>query len=235
MLDEPKRVLPVWHCDLQEEGANRILQLLTAAVRTREDTPQLPRLAHKARRVLLSSALHAPPCLRMARRAPQKNVGTALPSCVACMDTAEVVISSSMRLVRCAISSVAVSSVDAQQQEVFAGGLWWGLSCSLSLSGACGGVDQLLALGTGLGFNNLLQGTTLETILEPLVKKVTIRSGVHPHSVGQRGYVVILHTNLGPRGAGINEVSFGEDGGAELAPGYSAWLAGAGLCFSKGS
>ena len=48
-VDNPRKVLPVWECGLQDEGANRILQLLTAALRTREATDALPRLPHRVR------------------------------------------------------------------------------------------------------------------------------------------------------------------------------------------
>ncbi len=48
-LDDPGRVLPVWDCPLQDAGANRILQLLNAAARVREDSEALPSLGGKAR------------------------------------------------------------------------------------------------------------------------------------------------------------------------------------------
>jgi tRNA/tmRNA/rRNA uracil-C5-methylase (TrmA/RlmC/RlmD family) len=43
-VGDVRRVLPVWDCWLQDEGAARILQLLSAASQTHEDTEQLPRL-----------------------------------------------------------------------------------------------------------------------------------------------------------------------------------------------
>ena len=38
------QVLPVWDCWLQDEGANRILQVLTTAVQTKRDSQELPML-----------------------------------------------------------------------------------------------------------------------------------------------------------------------------------------------
>ncbi len=38
------QVLPVWDCWLQDEGANRILQVLTTAVQTKRDSRELPML-----------------------------------------------------------------------------------------------------------------------------------------------------------------------------------------------
>ena len=76
-----------------------------------------------------------------------------------------------------------------------------------------------------------VQGHTPETILEPLVKRVTIRSGLDPQRPGRRGYVVILHTSLGQaaqRRAGAARLGDEEDGSAELHPRYRAWLTGGG-------
>jgi len=39
------QVLPVWDCWLQDEGANRILQVLTAALQQRRGNEELPSLS----------------------------------------------------------------------------------------------------------------------------------------------------------------------------------------------
>ncbi|BDA43157.1 Uncharacterized RNA methyltransferase TTE1812 [Coccomyxa sp. Obi] len=43
-ISNPREVLPVWGCWLQDETANRILQIITAAVQAQQGTQELPQL-----------------------------------------------------------------------------------------------------------------------------------------------------------------------------------------------
>ena len=47
MVDNPGKVVPIWDCQLQDEGANHILRLLNAAVRTRDSGGELPKVCYR--------------------------------------------------------------------------------------------------------------------------------------------------------------------------------------------
>lgn len=58
-VDNPGKVVPIWDCQLQDEGANHILRLLNAAVRTRDGGGDLPKLDRGAlRRATIRSGLN---------------------------------------------------------------------------------------------------------------------------------------------------------------------------------